>query len=106
MQRKRDLQEQKKKEWEQRKAQKEWGREQFQDFFWGQNFYSFLSSQEKNTKPIGCFQSLGISDNASESDIKLAYRKLAILHHPDKGGKQEKFIEITDSKNKCLSWLN
>jgi len=39
-------------------------------------------------------------------EVKSAYKKLAILHHPDKGGKQEKFVEITESKNKCLNWLS
>merc|ERR1719463_529505 len=33
--------------------------------------------------------------NASESEIKKAYRKLAVKHHPDKGGDPEKFKEIT-----------
>lgn len=29
------------------------------------------------------------------ADIKKAYRKLAIKHHPDKGGDPEKFKEIS-----------
>lgn len=105
MQRKREMQEQRKKEWEQRKAQKEWENEQFNDFFWGRNFYSFLFAQAKSQKPVDCFTNLGLSENASETEVMQAYRKMAILHHPDKGGKQDKFIEITESKNKCLNWL-
>jgi len=38
---------------------------------------------------------LGVPKEASESDIKKAFRKLAIKHHPDKGGDEEKFKEIT-----------
>merc|ERR1711933_139518 len=38
---------------------------------------------------------LEVDKSASESDIKKAYRKLAVKHHPDKGGDQEKFKEIT-----------
>ena len=37
---------------------------------------------------------LGVAKNASEQDIKKAYRKLAIKHHPDKGGDPEKFKQI------------
>jgi DnaJ-class molecular chaperone len=40
------------------------------------------------------YQILGIDRNATESDIKRAYKKLASQHHPDKGGDQEKFKEI------------
>lgn len=38
------------------------------------------------------FLSLALSLTA---DIKKAYRKLAIKHHPDKGGDPEKFKEIS-----------
>lgn len=41
------------------------------------------------------YDALGIDKNASGPDIKKAYRKLAIQHHPDKGGDPEKFKEIT-----------
>ena len=37
---------------------------------------------------------LGVSENSSEVDIKKAYRKLSLEHHPDKGGNEEKFKEI------------
>ena len=33
---------------------------------------------------------LGLDRGASQDDIKKAYRKLAIEHHPDKGGDLEK----------------
>ena len=40
------------------------------------------------------YKILNVSENASESDIKKAYRKLAIKNHPDKGGDSEKFKQI------------
>ena len=40
------------------------------------------------------YKKLGLSSNASQSDIKKAYRQLAMTHHPDKGGNPEKFKEI------------
>ena len=40
---------------------------------------------------------LGVSENSSEVDIKKAYRKLSLEHHPDKGGNEEKFKEINEA---------
>lgn len=37
---------------------------------------------------------LGVPENAHSEEIKAAYRKLAQLHHPDKGGDAERFKEI------------
>tara|TARA_X000000950_G_scaffold223466_1_gene269257 strand:+ start:864 stop:1655 length:792 start_codon:yes stop_codon:yes gene_type:complete len=40
------------------------------------------------------YETLGISRDASEQEIKKAFRKLASKHHPDKGGDQEQFKRI------------
>ncbi len=40
---------------------------------------------------------LGLEHGASDDDIKKAYRKLAMKHHPDKGGDSEKFKEISQA---------
>lgn len=40
---------------------------------------------------------LGVSKNASQDDIKKAFRKLAHEHHPDKGGDQAKFKELNEA---------
>jgi len=36
-----------------------------------------------------------VEQDASEKEIKKAYRKLAVKHHPDKGGDEHKFKEIS-----------
>jgi len=33
---------------------------------------------------------LGVSEAASESEVKKAYHKLALLHHPDKASEEDK----------------
>jgi len=41
------------------------------------------------------YQKLGVSKDASQDDIKQAYRSLANKHHPDKGGDQATFKNIS-----------
>ena len=40
---------------------------------------------------------LGVKKDASEDDIKRAFRRLARKHHPDAGGSEEKFKEINEA---------
>ena len=58
-------------------------------------------SREKTTNsPISSqnyYQRLGLQKNASEEEIKGAYRKLAFEHHPDKGGDPKKFKKIDEA---------
>jgi molecular chaperone DnaJ len=43
------------------------------------------------------YEVLGVTKNATEAEIKKAYRKLVVKHHPDKGGDEEKFKEIAEA---------
>ena len=43
------------------------------------------------------YEILGISKNASADEIKTAFRRAAIEHHPDRGGNEAKFKEINEA---------
>jgi DnaJ-class molecular chaperone len=43
------------------------------------------------------YKSLGITENATEDEIKKAFRTLAVKHHPDKGGDKKAFQEINEA---------
>jgi DnaJ family protein A protein 2 len=58
-----------------------------------------MSADPDNKALYDC---LGVAKEATQDEIKKAYRKLAIKHHPDKGGDVEKFKEIT-AANEVLS---
>ena len=76
----------------------------FGGFFTAYNsfFSTILAGMQK---PNDSFTVLGLDSNANMEDVKAAYRKLSMQHHPDKGGNNERFIEITEARDKCLSYL-
>jgi curved DNA-binding protein len=43
------------------------------------------------------YDTLGVSETATDNEIKTAFRKLAAQHHPDKGGNETKFKEINEA---------
>jgi molecular chaperone DnaJ len=43
------------------------------------------------------YETLGVEKKATQDDIKKAFRKLAQKHHPDKGGDEARFKEITEA---------
>jgi DnaJ family protein A protein 2 len=43
------------------------------------------------------YEILGVPKNASQDDLKKAYKKAAIKNHPDKGGDPEKFKEVAQA---------
>ena len=43
------------------------------------------------------YKILGVSEDSSADEIKRAFRKLAVQHHPDRGGDEKKFKEANEA---------
>lgn len=93
---------------EQREKRDKEERERFNRSYFGgfDSFFHSMLGRLMNRKPSDEFQKLGLEDTATETEVNKAYKNLSKRHHPDKGGKQSKFIEITEAKNKCISFLS
>ena len=63
------------------------------------NFNPFFQMPHNNIDNKTLYKELNIEQNASDSDIKKAFHKLAIKQHPDKGGNAEQFKKINNAYN-------
>lgn len=64
-------------------------------FFSGFRDAGSKGPRRANVDTTKLYKALGIEQDAKDADIKKAYRKLAMKHHPDKGGDPDKFKEIS-----------
>ena len=56
--------------------------------------------------PTESFEYLGISSDSNIDDVKKAYKKKALILHPDKGGTEEKFLSLSTHYQECLKYLS
>jgi uncharacterized Zn finger protein (UPF0148 family) len=91
--------EQQRKAWEKIRKEESFKRVQ-QNRFNAALAFLFLASI-----PIDSFAYFGLSANATKEQVMEEYRKKAMTLHPDRGGSNEKFMELIENKNKCLKWI-
>jgi DnaJ-domain-containing protein 1 len=96
---------------EKRKRYEQWRTWEENEFkSWNRFFYESilnhllngLTSTNEKEKYLSV---LNLDLNATIDDVKKSYRSLCMVYHPDKGGSSEKFIEVTEAYNRCLSYF-
>lgn len=80
-----------------------------QDSNMGNSSHASQSTIRNKTVPtsaeIGAFVTLGLETNATEQQIKEAFRLLASIHHPDKGGNEKVFQRIAQAYSVALTFV-
>lgn len=65
--------------------------------FFGGDFFGKGFGQEQQESEVEnseLYEVLGVPKDASQDEIRKAFKKLAVKHHPDRGGDADKFKEI------------
>lgn len=79
----------------------------FKQFF-GNDFggdFGFFNLSSRSI-PTNEFSELGLkAESCTIDDVNISFRKLALIHHPDKGGSASKFQNILEAKNRCIMYL-
>lgn len=79
-----------------------------QDYGYGQYHGSEYQYYSKNDSLLDAYKKIGTDNNASNDEIRKAYRKACLSHHPDKfstaskevqKSEEEKFKEVQDAYN-------
>jgi len=72
----------------------------FENIFGGGGFPGFQGhdSDDEEVDTEGLYKVLDIDKNATEREIRKAYKKAALKHHPDRGGDAEQFKEVEKAK--------
>jgi curved DNA-binding protein CbpA len=99
---------------EERKREKQrWNRaQQAWQNIWEEQYRRVIDSLLKGISaiPTGSFITLGISESASQDEIKKKYKELAFECHPDRNQSDpkaaRKFRDITEARDRCLAYAS
>lgn len=105
MKRQREIREERQRRYEERKKMEhDFMEEMYQSYM---NYWkNLLAHIVLASMPMDSFEYLGLTVDATPDDIQKKFRELALKAHPDRGGSQEKFIELTNHRNRCLKWAS
>lgn len=105
MKRQREIREERQRRYEERKKmERDFMEEMYQAHM---NYWkNLLAHIVLASMPMDSFEYLGLTVDATPDDIQKRFRELALKAHPDRGGSQEKFIELTNHRNRCLKWAS
>ena len=73
------------------------------------HFFKLTRPEEVRKKTLGYllrskpYDKLGLPEKADRDEVKKAFRKLAQIHHPDKGGDPAMYVEIKAAYESILS---
>ncbi|GAA6013940.1 hypothetical protein JCM10207_000179 [Rhodosporidiobolus poonsookiae] len=54
-------------------------------------------TQLKKSKMVDYYKILGVQNTATDVELKKAYRKMSLIHHPDKGGDEVVFKSVNEA---------
>ncbi|MCG6368729.1 DnaJ domain-containing protein [Vibrio fluvialis] len=55
-----------------------------------------------NSRDTSCYTVLGVKFPSTIRDVKKAYKRLALINHPDKGGDHHTFIQVKTAYEQCM----
>jgi len=71
----------------------------FKEMFGAGGSHEHGGGDEEPVDTEKLYNVLGVSKNATDKEIKKAFKKAALQHHPDRGGDAEMFKEIENAKD-------